>query len=313
MYNTVETENNVMDIKNFDRNKGLGGSDIPALLGLSKWKTPLALYLEKTNETEESSSSKHEHLLNMGNMLEPYVIESFEKETGEKITRRQERIFHPKYDFLWATIDGMCGNLVFEVKTTSSLVCAWKYGLPPYVEAQVAYYSYLTNSDGAKIITLFRDTGEIKTYDYQRNLQKEEEIIKYAVDFWDKVCKRTPPLPFDYAETQLLYKHAVVDKKATASIEDIEAVSRMVRLKSDIKQMETEFDALKTAICIKIGDAAILEDSLGEYLATWKERSGSRVSTDILKKKYPQIYSECLSKTTTRTFNLKMGEMQNDA
>jgi putative phage-type endonuclease len=297
----------------FDRNKGLGGSDIPALLGLSKWKSPLALYLEKINESNEPlESSKHEHLLNMGNMLEPYVIDSFEKDTGQKITRRQERIFHPTYDFLWATIDGMCGNLVFEVKTTSSLVCAWKKGLPPYVQAQVAYYSYLTNSDGAKIVVLFRDTGEIKTYDYKRDVEKEKEIIAYAVDFWDKVCKKSPPQPFDYAETQLLYKHAVVDKKATASIEDIEAISRMVQLKNDIKKREVEFDALKTAICIKIGDAAIMEDSLGECLVTWKERSGSRVSTDILKRKYPQIYNECLSKTTTRTFNFKMGEMQND-
>ena len=297
----------------FDRNKGLGGSDIPALLGLSKWKSPLALYLEKINESNEPlESSKHEHLLNMGNMLEPYVIDSFEKDTGQKITRRQERIFHPTYDFLWATIDGMCGNLVFEVKTTSSLVCAWKKGLPPYVQAQVAYYSYLTNSDGAKIVVLFRDTGEIKTYDYKRDVEKEKEIIAYAVDFWDKVCKKSPPQPFDYAETQLLYKHAVVDKKATASIEDIEAISRMVQLKNDIKKREIEFDALKTAICIKIGDAAIMENSLGECLVTWKERSGSRVSTDVLKRKYPQIYNECLSKTTTRTFNLKMGEMQND-
>lgn len=299
----------------FDRNKGLGGSDIPVLLGLTKWKTPLALYLEKINGSNESldESSSRSHLLNMGNMLEPYVIESFEKETGQKITRRQERIFHPKHEFLWATIDGMLGNLVFEVKTTSTRSCAWKEGLPPYVMAQIAYYSYLTNSDGAKVVVLFRDTGEIKTYDYQRNVEREKEIIGYAVDFWSKVCNKTPPLPFDYAETQLLYNNAVVDKKATASIEDIQAISRMVQLKNDIKQREVEFDALKTAICNKIADAAILEDSFGECLATWKQRASTRVSTDLLKKKYPQIYNECLSKTTTRTFNLKMGEIQNDA
>lgn len=298
----------MISIKKFDRTKGLGGSDIPALLGLSKWKTPTALFLEKTGATNEDEFLRDEkinHVLNMGNVLEPYVVDCFEKETGKKITRRQERVYHPKYNFLWATIDGMYNNLLFEAKTTSSFVCAWKEGLPPYVLAQVAYYSYLLNSEGAKIVVLFRDTGEVRTYDYKRDIEKEEEIIKYAVDFWSNVCKRIAPMPFDYADAQMLFKDVIADKKVIASNEDIDVISRMVELKNEIKEKEEEFDTLKTNICTKIGDASIIEDSLGECLVSWKERKTNRFSTDMLKKTYPNIYEECLLKSTTRTFNLK--------
>ena len=297
-----------MENVNFDRTKGIGGSDIPVLLGLSKWKTPVALYLEKIGKIKEDERLKQDNvnnLLNMGKILESYVIEQFEQNTGEKITRQQERIIHPKYDFLWGTIDGMCNNLVFEVKTTSTLVRAWQEGIPPYVKAQIAYYSYLTNSNGAKIVVLFRDTGEIKTYNYERNIKNEEEIIKYALDFWDGVCKRIPPMPFNYSDVQLLFKEVIEDEKVVASDEDINIISKMMSLKNEIKERENQFESLKANICIKIGNAVAIEDSLGECLVTWKERNINKLSTDILKKTYPHIYNECLLKTTTRMFNLK--------
>ena len=34
------------------RNMGIGGSDVAALLGISKWKSALELWLEKTGQTD---------------------------------------------------------------------------------------------------------------------------------------------------------------------------------------------------------------------------------------------------------------------
>lgn len=290
----------------FDRKNGIGGSDIPVILGLSKWKTPVALYLEKTGQIKDlERNDNSNHLMEIGKMLEPYVISKFEEQTGKKITHQQEIIAHPEYKFLWGTIDGMCDNSLIEIKTTSSLVRAWNEGVPPYVKAQVAYYAYLTNADDAKIVVLFRDTGEIRTYLYERNIENEREIIKYALDFWDGVCKKISPMPFDFSDVQLLFKKVYDEKKVIASQDDVQLISKMMKLKNEIKEKENEFEFLKTNICTKIGDAAVLEDALGECLITWKERNTNRVSTDILKKTYPDVYNQCLLKTTIRMFNLK--------
>ena len=35
------------------RRMGIGGSDVAALLGISKWKSPLELWLEKTGQSED--------------------------------------------------------------------------------------------------------------------------------------------------------------------------------------------------------------------------------------------------------------------
>jgi putative phage-type endonuclease len=291
---------------NFDRTKGVGGSDIPVLLGLSKWKSPLDLYLEKIGEaTENSIKENQKHILGMGKTLEPYVIQSFEEDTGDKVTRQQERILHPKYNFLWGTIDGVCGDKVIEIKTTSSYVDSWKESVPQYVLAQVAYYANLLNTNGAKIVVLFRDNGEIRTYAYERDIEAEGQIITSAVDFWDMVGKRTPPTPTNYEEAQTIFKNVTSDKKVIASTQDIAAIERMHQLKKELDEKEKEYDTLKTSICAKLGDAPVLVDEQGHCLATWKERNSSRVSVDTLKNLHPAIYSECLLKSTIRNFSLK--------
>ncbi|CAL7961357.1 putative YqaJ domain-containing protein [Gammaproteobacteria bacterium] len=298
-----------LEDKEFDRTKGLGGSDIPALLGFSKWKTPLDLYLEKTGEKENDITKQNtRHILNMGKMLEPYVIQSFQEDEGVKVIRQQERIFHPKHKFLWGTIDGMCGDQVIEIKTTSSYVTDWKNNVPLHVLAQVAYYAHLLNSAGAKIIVMFRDTGEIRTYSYQRNQDSEEQMINHAIKFWDSVCKKTPPAPTSYEECQLLFKDVAPDKKVIATGEDITTISKMLQLKKEIDEKEKAYDVLKTSICSKLEDAPLLVDEQGNCLVTWKERNSSRLSTEALKTAYPAAYSECLLKSTVRNFSIRASE-----
>ena len=290
----------------FDRTQGLGGSDIPVLLGFSKWKTPLDLYLEKIGEQPIDAATKQntKHILDMGKMLEPYVIQSFQEEEGAKVTRQQDRIFHSNHKFLWGTIDGMCGDQVIEVKTTASFISDWKNNVPLHVLAQVAYYSCLLNSSGAKIIVMFRDTGDIRTYSYQRNQASEEQVINHAVEFWSNVCKKIPPAPTSYEECQLLFKNVAPDKKVIATREDATTVAKMIQLKKEIDEKEKAYDELKTSICSKLEDAPLLVDERGNCLVTWKERNSSRVSTDTLKTTYPSIYAECLRKSTVRNFVL---------
>lgn len=289
-----------------DRKKGLGGSDIPVLLGLSKWKSPLDLYLEKTNSSFSAPrTDEGNNILNMGKELEPYVTKLYETNTLGMIENKQLVVYHSDHKFLWGTIDGMHNNFVFEAKTTNSRVSEWRTGIPDYIKAQVAYYSHLLNSDGAKVAVLFRDSGEFYIYDYERDEEKEKEIIKAALDFWERVQTGNPPEATTYKEAQMLYKEEDKDKKVVASPEDEDMVLKLMELKEEIKEKEKAVDLLKTFICHSLGDAPVLEDSLGNHLVTWKERSSSRVSAEILKKQYPETYKECLIKSSSRFFLIK--------
>ena len=59
-----------------ERKSYIGGSDISVVMGMSRWKTPLALWLEKTGEVEPEDLSKKE-AVHFGIKLEALVAEEF--------------------------------------------------------------------------------------------------------------------------------------------------------------------------------------------------------------------------------------------
>lgn len=68
-----------------DRKKGIGGSDVAAVLGLSPWRTPLDVFNDKTAETvDEKPQSDAAHF---GTILEDVVADEFARRTGFKVMR----------------------------------------------------------------------------------------------------------------------------------------------------------------------------------------------------------------------------------
>lgn len=73
-----------------DRKKGIGGSDVAAVLGLSPWRTPLDVFNDKTAETvDDKPQSDAAHF---GTILEDVVAEEFARRTGFKVMRFNKTI-----------------------------------------------------------------------------------------------------------------------------------------------------------------------------------------------------------------------------
>ena len=62
-----------------NRNEYIGGSDIAAIMGYSRWKTPLRLWCEKTGKLSAPDLSNVE-AVEMGTKLEQFVADMFEKD-----------------------------------------------------------------------------------------------------------------------------------------------------------------------------------------------------------------------------------------
>lgn len=65
------------------RHTGIGSSDAPVILGLSKWKSPLSLYYEKRGLREESEGESE--FREWGLALEPAIIAGYERVTHRKV------------------------------------------------------------------------------------------------------------------------------------------------------------------------------------------------------------------------------------
>ena len=61
-----------------ERMKGIGGSDVAAVLGISRWKSALRVYLEKIDEAPEEEENE---AMEIGRKIEDFIAGLF-KERG---------------------------------------------------------------------------------------------------------------------------------------------------------------------------------------------------------------------------------------
>lgn len=135
------------------RTKGVGGSDVSAILGFSKWASGYGVWLDKTGRGVEQEENQ---AMRMGNKLEPIIKELFTEDTGIKI--RAAGLHRSKHNpILQVSVDGLTedGGLV-ECKSTSGwLREEWEDGqVPDHAELQAQHGLGVTGRSHAYILGL---------------------------------------------------------------------------------------------------------------------------------------------------------------
>jgi putative phage-type endonuclease len=87
-----------------ERQTSIGGSDIAAILGMSKFSTPYDIWRSKVEPVEEEDESEKPYLY-WGSVLEDVVAKEYALRTGYKIQRVNKKLVHPKHAFIAANID----------------------------------------------------------------------------------------------------------------------------------------------------------------------------------------------------------------
>ena len=188
------------------RKKGIGGSDIGKILGLSNWGSPLSVFVDKTTPVQESDE---ENLaMELGLELEPFLRRKFErwvaKEEGIEVCIRRNNfvLADDKFSYMIADIDGdfvhpTHGRTGVELKTVSEMGHVnWKDDeIPDQYYAQVQWYLMVT---GYKIWYLVYLVGNRKlgVKIIERNDEFIENMRGQAVDFWNNfILTNTAPSP----------------------------------------------------------------------------------------------------------------------
>ncbi|MGB0890393.1 MAG: YqaJ viral recombinase family protein, partial [Solirubrobacterales bacterium] len=118
------------------RGKGLGGSDIPVILGLSPWKAAFELWGEKSGVIAGDDGPVPEHMM-IGSAIESLLIEFLARDAGVEIGHIQNSIVtHPKNECLLFSPDGVAQmpdgtEALVEVKNvTEYKLRDWSEGAP---------------------------------------------------------------------------------------------------------------------------------------------------------------------------------------
>lgn len=291
-----------------ERQCGIGGSDVGAVLGVNKYKTPFEVYLEKTEpitEIKEQSESAY-----FGDIFEDIVAKEFEKRTGFKVRRDRKHYKHKDYHFMVANIDRRIvgENAILECKTANQyLLKEWEdEEIPASYLLQVQHYLAVTGADRGYIAVLIGGQKFI-----WKEVSRDEELIEIIIqaekDFWGLVEAKTPPAldGSSAAEKYLKEKYKEVEEKKTVELgfEYKDKIKSYLEMKDQLKNFETQVKELENQIKFEMGNAEYAYAP--GYNLSWKNVSSNRVDSKKLKAEYPEIYEKVIKESVSRKFNIK--------
>lgn len=291
-----------------ERQRGIGGSDVGAILGVNKWKTPFQVYLEKTEEiTEVNEQSEAAY---WGTELEDMVAREFAKRTGKKVRRDTKHFISKDYPFMVANIDRRVvgENAILECKTVNQFGAKEWEGedIPASYLLQVQHYLYVTGAEKGYIAALIGGQRFV-----WKEVPKDEELISMIIeaekDFWHKVQNGIPPtLDGSSAAEKYLnerYKTEEPGYSVDLTSEYETMIDEYMDLKERHKELGEEVKAIENNIKLALKDAEI--GHVKGYEVSWRTVTTNRADTKVLKAKYPEIYKEVCKTSYSRRFGIK--------
>lgn len=303
------------------RTKGIGGSDIGAICGVSPFSSARQIYFNKTGQFQDAMkpSAASQERMHFGHLLEPIVADEFARRTGKKLLSVDATFAHKDFPWMRANVDRFIVDDegkpygILECKTTSEYNNdEWESGeiLLSYIYQLNWYMHILDISYGAFACLV----GGNKFYHYE--VFRNDELINNtllpaAKEFWfnNVLALKEPELQAtdtEYANTT--YAEVEKNSEITLTGETENDLARVVfECKSRIKELEKTMEEAQNRLKERLQDHEI--GYCRDYTVKWSPRSQTRVDTTRLKSDFPEVYEQCKKTTSFRVFTVKGLEM----
>lgn len=291
------------------RKQGIGGSDASVVCGISRYKSPVELWMEKTGQLPYQEAGEAAY---WGTQLEALVRAEFTKRTGVDVCHVKQMLQSDTPPFMLADLDGTCehpdyGTCGFEAKTASAYKASeWDDAIPDEYQLQIQHYMAVTGYQGFYIAVLIG--GNTFRWKF---VERDEELIAMLIelesDFWAHVQDRTPP-PLDGSDASARFLAERFPSSVPASqIALPDAAAELIH------QYDNACEQLAAATEQKQEAENQLKQMLGENEAglaggrviTWKSVSQERLDSKTLKAEHPALYKKYASKTSYRRFSIR--------
>lgn len=294
------------------RRHGIGGSDIAALLGLSRWASPWSLWAEKCGLIGDQPENDE---MVGGRWLELAVGPWFTDRTGLHVAFPQARCVHPARSWQRCTIDGVAADTpnidditlalgVVEIKT-GERGKDWDE-IPAYYQAQAQWQMGTLDLERCWIPMLHG--RRLTVYELGRDDADIEFMVAKAEAFWnDHVLTGVPP-EVDGSDATLAALGEVWPEHVTDLGRDISHLRDVVEELAAAKEAKAEAEAREKLAKARIAEA--LEDAEtglidGRPVLTFKAQDRTTIDTARLKAAHPDIAAEFSKTTTSRVLRPK--------
>ena len=305
------------------RATGIGASEMAAVMGLSRYMTPMDVYARKVHPDkyhfEETEQQK------IGNALESVVLDLFESRTGCKLARSPRTFFHQLTNaMLMAHLDAyvelgggneeIADRSVVEAKS-SGMYAPNEWGEAGTDQVPTEYliqvmHQMLVAYEGSLVVrvgylAVLIGGSDFRIYKIPYDQEIGDLIIDHANEFWKRVVLRIPPDPITIADANLRYERS--NGKTIEATDEIKgAVGAALTMQNAVNANTKHLEAHKLDIMKFMGD----HDSLmidGKPVATWKSAKWGKIFNEkLFAVEHPGMHHSYLIPTEgSRRFLLK--------
>jgi putative phage-type endonuclease len=292
------------------RREGITGTDLPKILGLTKYGNALSVWMDKRGELEDDAGEA----ARWGNLLEDVVAQEWARRNGVSV---EPVGVLAKDDDPWkrASLDRLClmcpddrldpdePRCGLEVKTRSAFKSgSFRDDVPDDVLAQVAWGLHVTGLHHMHVAVLIGGQ-ELRQFRVERDAKLEEYLSDAAAPVWHAVQNGFPPEAHPDSEGVLLaLLNKIYEKRAGEREVDVDKAVEWLDAYSAACDLAKDADAAKTRAKTALvqllddGDTGLV-DGAAAYTYKAPAPSDSLPAKELkrLREESPEIYEALCS------------------
>ncbi|HQG06786.1 MAG TPA: YqaJ viral recombinase family protein [Anaerohalosphaeraceae bacterium] len=283
----------------------LGASDIPVLMGLSRFKTPYDLWLEKTGRVEPVDVSDNPAVA-AGIHFEDGVLRFAEERLGSIVKNRERRIENTPIKVHTDAVLKETGEPI-EAKVEglfSPLRSGWGDDGTDEVPFDVLVQSLVQmaacGTETGYVVAFLGGRG-FRLYRIKNDNDVKQMILQRAVQFWTENVMADKP-PVDSAPTIEFLKNRKRYKEPQIELPE-ELAADYLAAKEAVKVAEERLNSAKEKILMALGDYE--SGQAGAWRVLYPEYSRKGIDIKRLQAEHPEIAEKYEKKSTYRVLYVK--------
>lgn len=264
------------------RQRGIGASEIGAVLGLDPYRTPFDVWYAKVHPSEQPQIQTA--AMQRGHRLEPIVADMYAEQHAGVRLETSDTVAHADAPWALATPDRLVlvpsqEHGLLEIKTKRQWTArSWgesgTQDVPLVVVAQVQWQLFVTGRPWCDVALLI-DGEEYREYHFARDDESIGAMVEQAVHFWEThVLGQVPPALDGQRVTAYLEQRFRQRSNAlvTASEDAARWLWELDATNRALKGLEADKERLTNYLKDAVGEAKGIVGEAGRFV--WAEQKG---------------------------------------
>jgi len=249
----------------------IGSLDMCALMGVSRYDTPISIFLKKKNKYKKNLDDSM-FPIKMGRKLEPILLDLTQEYLKINIVSNGfNKRSHPEEPRFISVPDGF-GVYKGEPAVIEMKSRATKNDKMDFYEIQTRWHMFVCQYE-VGLLGILTGLRSFEIFEFKRNLDIEEEMKKRAYQFLEALEKNEIPDISDYPEIDLeALKHSKVELSSEVyefDENDKSLFEQYFNLKADADKIEAEMGKIQAELMKKM--YGFNEGRVDNFILTRKE------------------------------------------